>query len=43
MIDPFALSDAYGEARDRGPEWRRLLDEAVSLLPEQARAVIEKP
>ncbi len=40
--DPFALRDAYGEARDRGPEWRRLLDEAVSLLPEPARAVLER-
>lgn len=41
--DPFALRDAYGEARDRGPEWRKLLDEAVSLLPETARAVLERP
>jgi len=39
--DPFALREAYGEARDRGPEWRKLLDEAVSLLPETARAVLE--
>lgn len=38
--DPFALRDAYGEARDRGPEWRKLLDEAVSLLPGPARAAL---
>lgn len=36
--DPFALRDAYAEARDRGEAWRTLLDEAVSLLPETARA-----
>lgn len=41
VIDPFALRDAYGEARDRGPEWRKLLDEAVTLLPASARAVLE--
>ena len=40
VIDPFALRDAYAEARDRGAEWRRLLDEAVSLLPEPARAAL---
>jgi len=39
--DPFALRDAYAEARGRGPEWRKLLDEAVSLLPEPSRAVLE--
>lgn len=43
LEDPFALRDAYAEARDRGPEWRRPLDQAVSLLPEAARAVLEKP
>lgn len=42
LEDPFALRDAYGEARDRGPEWRKLLDEAVSLLPEATRAILEK-
>lgn len=40
VIDPFALRDAYAEARDRGPEWRKLLDEAVSLLPEPARVAL---
>lgn len=40
LEDPFALRDAYAEAQDRGPEWRRLLDEAVSLLPESARAAL---
>ncbi|PVM90272.1 hypothetical protein DDF62_10100 [Caulobacter radicis] len=39
--DPFALRDAYAEARGRGEAWRKLLDEAVSLLPEDARAVLE--
>ena len=38
--DPFALRDAYAEARDRGPEWRKLLDEAVSLLPGPARSAL---
>nr|WP_295107507.1 GSU2403 family nucleotidyltransferase fold protein [uncultured Caulobacter sp.] len=38
--DPFALRDAYAEARDRGETWRKLLDEAVSLLPAEARAVL---
>lgn len=41
LEDPFALRDAYSEARDRGAEWRRLLDEAVSLLPEATRATLE--
>lgn len=40
--DPFSLRDAYREARDRGPEWRRLLDEAVSLLPESPRSIVEE-
>lgn len=31
--DPHSLRAVYGEARDRGPAWRQLLDEAVSLLP----------
>jgi hypothetical protein len=39
--DPFALRDAYGEARDRGETWRTLLDQAVSLLPETARGALE--
>jgi hypothetical protein len=39
--DPFALRDAYAEARGRGDAWRRLLDEAVSLLPETAQAALE--
>jgi hypothetical protein len=39
--DPFALRDAYAEARDRGETWRELLDQAVSLLPADARAVLE--
>jgi len=38
--DPFALREAYGEARGRGEAWRKLLDEAVSLLPETARAAL---
>lgn len=38
--DPFALRDAYAEARGRGATWRKLLDEAVSLLPEAARAAL---
>lgn len=40
--DPFALRDAYAEARDRGETWRTLLDEAVSLLPAPARALLER-
>jgi hypothetical protein len=39
--DPFALREAYAEARDRGETWRELLDQAVSLLPPEARAVLE--
>lgn len=42
VVDPFALRDAYAEARDRGPEWRKLLDEAVSLLPEAAKLALER-
>lgn len=38
--DPFALREVYGEARDRGPAWRELLDEAVSLLAPTARAAL---
>lgn len=38
--DPFALREAYAEARDRGETWRKLLDEAVSLLPATARAAL---
>lgn len=40
--DPFALRDAYAEARERGETWRTLLDEAVSLLPEAAREALER-
>jgi hypothetical protein len=40
LEDPFSLRDAYDEARDRGAEWRRLLDQAVSILPEPARAAL---
>lgn len=39
-IDPFTLRKAYAEARERGPSWRELLDEAVSLLPQAARAAL---
>ncbi len=39
--DPFALRDAYAEARERGETWRTLLDEAVSLLPAPARAILD--
>ncbi|MET3665343.1 GSU2403 family nucleotidyltransferase fold protein [Caulobacter sp. 1776] len=39
--DPFALRDAYAEARERGEAWRELLDQAVSLLPHTARAALE--
>lgn len=39
--DPYALRDAYAEARDRGEAWRVLLDEAVGLLPPEARAILE--
>lgn len=39
--DPYALRDAYAEARDRGEAWRVLLDEAVGLLPPDARAILE--
>ena len=39
--DPFALRDAYAEARDRGEAWRELLDQAISLLPADARAALE--
>lgn len=40
--DPFALADAYAEARSRGPEWRTLLDQAVSLLPEAAQSILTR-
>ena len=40
LEDPFALRDAYAEARGRGPSWRELLDQAVSMLPEAARAAL---
>ena len=39
--DPFALRDAYAEARGRGEAWRKLRDEAVSLLPDDVRATLE--
>ncbi|WP_180896963.1 hypothetical protein [Caulobacter flavus] len=32
---------AYTEARGRGEAWRKLLDEAVGLLPEDARKTLE--
>ena len=38
--DPFALREAYAEAHGRGEAWRKLLDEAVTLLPETARAAL---
>ncbi len=38
--DPFSLAEAYAEARSRGPEWRTLLDQAVSLLPEAAQSAL---
>ena len=39
--DPFALRETYAEARGRGEGWRKLLDEAVSLLPETARVALD--
>ncbi|MFY8143522.1 MAG: hypothetical protein ACOVMT_06535, partial [Caulobacter sp.] len=39
--DPFALREAYAEAREQGEAWRELLDQAVSMLPEPARAALE--
>lgn len=39
--DPYALRDAYAEARGRGEAWRKLLDEAVGLLPDDARTTLE--
>lgn len=39
--DPFALREAYAEARGRGEVWRKLLDEAVTLLPETARVALD--
>jgi hypothetical protein len=41
LDDPFALREAYAEARDRGETWRELLDQAVMLLPAEARAALE--
>lgn len=41
LDDPFPLREAYAEARDRGETWRELLDQAVSLLPVEARAALE--
>lgn len=41
LDDPFALREAYAEARGRGETWRELLDQAVSLLPPEARAALE--
>lgn len=34
---PFELRDAWREARRRGPVWRKVIDEAVTLLPERSR------
>lgn len=39
--DPFALRDAYAEARERGEAWRELLDQAASLLPTDARTALD--
>ncbi len=39
--DPFALREAYAEARDRGEAWREALDQAVSLLPAEARTALD--
>jgi len=39
--DPFALREAYAEARGRGEAWRKLLDEAVSLLPQTAQVALD--
>ena len=39
--DPFALREAYAEARDRGEAWREALDQAISLLPAEARTALE--
>jgi len=41
LDDPFALGAAYAEARGRGEQWATLLDEAVSLLPDTARAALQ--
>ncbi|PHY18431.1 GSU2403 family nucleotidyltransferase fold protein [Caulobacter sp. BP25] len=41
LDDPFALREAYAEARDRGEVWRKLLDQAVTLLPADTRAALE--
>ena len=41
LDDPFALREAYSEARDRGETWRELLRQAASLLPVEARAALE--
>ncbi|KSB88595.1 hypothetical protein AS593_22275 [Caulobacter vibrioides] len=38
--DPYALREAYAEARGRGETWRQLLDEAIGLLPEDARRAL---
>lgn len=40
LDDPFALREAYAEARDRGEVWRKLLDQAVTLLPAETRAAL---
>ena len=39
--DPLALRDACAEARGPGEAWRKLRDEAVSLLPDDVRATLE--
>lgn len=41
LDDPFALREAYAEARDRGEVWRKLLAQAVTLLPAETRAALE--
>ena len=40
-IDPFALREAWREARERGPKWRELLDQAGAMLEPSARAALE--
>jgi hypothetical protein len=38
---PYELRDAWKEMMDRGPRWRQLAEEAVSMLPARARATLE--
>jgi hypothetical protein len=41
--DPYALSDAWLAARDKGPAWRNALDAALVRLPESARILAALP